>query len=87
MESEPTKFRSFGFGDAVLGAFNGINIGDVVGSFTDYVRVSASDNMLTFTATNVMGLRSFYGGNRFGTNVQGHRAARFLILRRCSHGK
>ena len=77
VESEKTKFRSFGVTDAFKGFINGIDVGDVVGGFTEYAKVLASNGVLTFTAVTVMGLRSFYGGNKLGTNVKGPSSGAF----------
>ncbi|THB74773.1 MAG: hypothetical protein D6B28_01585 [Gammaproteobacteria bacterium] len=56
-------FRSFDPVDGALGFTDGVDLGDVVGSFSDYVTATTKDGMIIFTGVNRTTLESFAGEN------------------------
>jgi hypothetical protein len=59
-------FRSFSPTDATRDAKNGIQVSDVGGSFTNPVKISAPNGVLTFTPENQTTLSSYSGQNLLG---------------------
>ncbi len=57
------EYRSFGLLDAYQESKNGIDIADVVGSFSERVSVSISNGFATFEGRNKTTLQSFSGQN------------------------
>ena len=57
------KYSNFGPIDGAYGLLDGVQIGDVVGTFTSGISVVAKDGQLYFQATNKMSLESFSGNN------------------------
>jgi RHS repeat-associated protein len=67
-----TTGRAYTPGDFAASKFRGsTTVTDVVGTITSRITVTAKNGNLTFTGTNVMSLRSFYGGNLLGTKIDG----------------
>lgn len=57
-------FRVFAGHDAFLEMINGIDVADIIGSFTYYIRLTTSSGKINFHAVNVMSLSS-YAGERY----------------------
>ena len=57
------KYANFGPIDGAYGLLDGVQMGDVVGTFTSGVNITAKDGQLYFQATNNMSLESFSGNN------------------------
>ncbi|NNJ72499.1 MAG: hypothetical protein HKP09_04890 [Enterobacterales bacterium] len=61
--SHSDTFRVFSPSDAMVEIVDGVDMADVVGTFTYYVRITSKEGKLTFLATNVMSLGSYAGEN------------------------
>jgi len=63
--SQANTYRSFGGKDFLNEIIDGIDMADIIGSITYYVRVTTQDGFLYFHAINKMSLDSYAGENYF----------------------
>jgi len=61
--SQSQTYRIFDTGDFIWGITDGIDLADVIGSITYYVRASTKDGVIHFEGLNKMSLSSYSGQN------------------------
>lgn len=57
------SFRVFSPSDAIPEMINGIDLADIIGTFTYYVRATTKDGMIHFSGVNQLSLESYSGEN------------------------
>ena len=62
-------FRVFAGNDALFEFADGIDVADIIGSFTYYIRMTTASGKITFHAVNVMSLSSYAGERYFQHNL------------------
>ncbi|TQV72803.1 hypothetical protein FLL45_15145 [Aliikangiella marina] len=65
---QANSYRVFGGKDFLREIVDGIDMADIIGSITYYVRVSTHKGEIYFQGTNVMSFESYSGENYFGAN-------------------
>jgi hypothetical protein len=64
--SQANTFRVFAPSDALWEFTDGIDMADIIGTFTYYVRATTSDGMIYFQGVNKISLESYSGENYLG---------------------
>ena len=64
--SQANSFRVFSPGDALWEVTDGIDMADIIGTFTYYVRASTNNGIIYFQGVNKISLESYSGENYLG---------------------
>ena len=63
---QTNTFRVFSPNDALREFTDGIDLADIIGTFTYYIRVTTNDGIIYFTGVNKLSLESYSGENYLG---------------------
>jgi hypothetical protein len=64
--SQSNTFRVFAPNDALREISDGIDLADIIGTFTYYIRATTQDGCIYFTGVNKLSLESYSGENYLG---------------------